>query len=279
MRDLSLSIVVVTFGSLSSASKELRNLADVVAGRADIECIIVDNTNGEELPALGQMFVSENVRFFALENPGFAAACNLGARVACADWVLLLNPDVLLTRSSLDAIIGAARESADCVAISLDTRGRVTMGIDMLPFLWFRDHPVASPRAIIGPSGGAALWRRHSYLRLGGLPSACFAWGEDAYLALAAREQKLRCGQLDVRLAHQGGHSITGHRARVQQKAFLLNRNRVVVARRFLSQRRFVLFVMQHMVMLVVMTPRLLRRRALSAAWHGWRAGLVASGD
>mgnify|MGYP006289732855 CR=1 FL=1 len=100
-----LSVVIVTY----HVPDLLRRCLDAVA-RADapfgVEVIVVDagtDGNGADLRRTDQgVEVIE-----APENPGFGAACNLGARRAIGRYILFLNPDTEVPRDGLVRAIAA----------------------------------------------------------------------------------------------------------------------------------------------------------------------------
>ncbi|MGZ5007922.1 MAG: glycosyltransferase family 2 protein [Methylobacter sp.] len=84
-----ISAIIVNY----NAGELLRNCVDsLLKCPQEIEIILVDNasTDGslDALQGLSGVQVIKNP-----VNVGFAAACNIGARVACAPYLLFLNPD------------------------------------------------------------------------------------------------------------------------------------------------------------------------------------------
>ena len=103
------SVVVLNWngGDLVTAA------VDSVAGRADVECIVVDNasTDGssEQLLARGDV----DVHVACPENLGYARGMNIGCRLASAPLVLLLNCDAAVPGGYLDALVAAAARHPD----------------------------------------------------------------------------------------------------------------------------------------------------------------------
>ncbi|MFU8875687.1 glycosyltransferase family 2 protein [Micromonospora sp. SL4-19] len=166
-------------------------------------------------------------------NPGFAAGCNRAVAAATTSHVLLLNPDVWLPDDALARICGAVAEDPGTpVAVGLAMHGGEYVGIDLNPVSLFIDRSAAVSRAPLGPSGGAAVFPTELFRRFGGFYEHLFAWGEDADLAFRLYASGLRTRGLDLVLPHAGGHSVEGDNKLQGFRAFLLARNRLLVAAR-----------------------------------------------
>ncbi|MFI7283877.1 glycosyltransferase family 2 protein [Micromonospora chersina] len=166
-------------------------------------------------------------------NPGFAAGCNRAVAAATTSHVLLLNPDVWLPEDALGRICAAVAEDPGTpLAIGLAMHGGEYVGIDLNPISLFIDRPATTSRAPLGPSGGAAVFPTELFHRFGGFYEHLFAWGEDADLAFRLYASGLRTRGLDLVLPHAGGHSVEGDNKLQGFRAFLLARNRLLVAAR-----------------------------------------------
>lgn len=72
------------------------------------------------------------------ENVGFAAACNQGAKESRADYLLFLNPDIILFQDSLGAAVRFMDEPANigvgiCGIQLVDEQGRITPTCSRFP--------------------------------------------------------------------------------------------------------------------------------------------------
>jgi GT2 family glycosyltransferase len=169
-------------------------------------------------------------------NPGFAAGCNRAVAAASAPHVFLLNPDVWLDEDALDRVLAAVeREPASPVAVGLAVRGVRYTGIDLHPVSLFVDRRARARRPPLGPSGGAAVFPVGLFAAAGGFCEHLFAWGEDADLAFRLYAGGVRTRALDLGLPHAQGHSVAGDRGLTARRAFLLARNRLLVAARNLT--------------------------------------------
>lgn len=75
----------------------------------EIEIIVVDNASVDgSLDTLAGLAGVQIIKNPA--NIGFAAACNVGTRVATAPYLLFLNPDCYFNPGTLDSLLGAMHE-------------------------------------------------------------------------------------------------------------------------------------------------------------------------
>ena len=159
-------------------------------------------------------------------NRGFAAAANAGLSRTTSPFVLTLNPDVELlpgclaaAEAALDAdrslgsvaprvLRAAAPGRIDATGIGLtSTFGQINCEHD-LP----EERAASQPRAVLGPLGGAALWRRQALAEAGGFCEAYFLYWEDLDLALRLDRAGYGCrSEPRARVLHVGGGAIGRH--------------------------------------------------------------------
>ncbi len=77
--------------------------------RASYELIIVDNHSTDETPRLLETLEGDVIVLRQTDNRGFAAACNLGARVAAGEVLVFLNNDTRVLSGWLDTLLAAVR--------------------------------------------------------------------------------------------------------------------------------------------------------------------------
>jgi GT2 family glycosyltransferase len=96
------SVTIVTFNSGRFIK---RCLESVLAQRyADKEIIIIDNASTDGTADILEQFVDRCRVVYNDENIGFAAAQNQAIRMSSGEWVLTLNPDVLLLPNFIQAL-------------------------------------------------------------------------------------------------------------------------------------------------------------------------------
>src|SRR6202522_4194656 len=96
------SVTIVTFNSGRFIK---RCLESVLAQRyANKEIIIIDNASTDGTADILEQFVDHFRVVYNDENIGFAAAQNQAIRMSAGEWVLTLNPDVLLLPNFIQAL-------------------------------------------------------------------------------------------------------------------------------------------------------------------------------
>jgi GT2 family glycosyltransferase len=198
-----------------------RCLASVLAQQpAAHEVVVVDNASTDS--SVDQL--PEGVTLLRQpDNRGFGAGVNAGLTATRSPFVLTLNPDTELLPGFLAAATAAldADETLGSVAprvLSAEDPARIDAnGIGLTSMLGhincdngLRDQDVGSePRAVLGPLGGAALWRRSALERAGGFPERWFLYWEDVDLALRLQRAGHGCLTVaDACVTHVGGGSI-----------------------------------------------------------------------
>ena len=229
-----LAIVTVLYRSADMLARTLPTWV-VSAKGLPVEFVFVDNMpeDGCREVIAGCLAESEYRYLPDASNAGFAAGCNRAAEAVTAPHMFLLNPDVWLRAESLSAIVEAVAEAPDVpIAVSLAMGGTEYAGIDVHPIALFIDRRVGVGRGPLGPSGGAAVFPAALFTRFGGFHEDLFAWGEDADLAYRLYAAGVRTATLGLDLPHAWGHSVDGDQGLGRFRAFLLARNRLLVAAR-----------------------------------------------
>jgi N-acetylglucosaminyl-diphospho-decaprenol L-rhamnosyltransferase len=184
-----------------------RALESLRAQTTEAEVIVVDNgsTDGSDR-LVAERF--PEVRLLRLgANLGFGTALNRAVDAHPGDPIILFNNDAEAEPRFVEALLdefGAGVDSVAGVLVQerdprlIDSAGvvadRTLMGFDHL-----HGEPVAAAAAApdpLGPTGGAALYRRDAFLAVGGFDERMFLYYEDLDLAL-----RLAAGGGSCRLA------------------------------------------------------------------------------
>ena len=177
-----IAAVVVTYESASTIGECLDRLR---AADGIVQVRVVDNASSDETVAIIQRHatVDARVRFIANpDNPGFGTACNQGVAAvdaAGADWIALVNPDLMVQPDTLARMAALAVEGAGGEGGGQDCGGSpcVLLGADLVGEDGVRD-PAARRRA---PDFTSML---RALLSGGGSTSASMAIPPDDRLAL-----------------------------------------------------------------------------------------------
>lgn len=129
-----LSIVIVNWNAGEYLS---RCIASIYEQEVDVEVILVDNasTDGSAHKAKKEF---PQIKLLELEeNKGYSVACNIGVREAKSEFVLLLNPDVILLPRCLSGLLDFARTNPLAGAVApklLNPEGSLQASIRGFPY-------------------------------------------------------------------------------------------------------------------------------------------------
>ncbi|MEZ5466289.1 MAG: glycosyltransferase family 2 protein [Lysobacterales bacterium] len=178
------------------------------------ELVLVDNGSapGEIDALLAEIDDRRVIRLDLPSNPGFAVACNRGARASHSPWLLFLNPDCLVepdTLERLSASVHGRQRIGVLGALLVDEQGRpdpASLRRDPLPgramasalgldrFDAFEGVPISIPYGSREPiqgdaiSGALMLIKREAYTAARGFDEGYFMHAEDLDLCRRIRE-------------------------------------------------------------------------------------------
>ena len=251
----------------------------------EAEVVVVDNGSSdgsvellrERYPEVGLIELAQNLGFGPALNRAVAARAD-------ADPVILLNDDAAPEPSFVEALVGRLDDSVDSVAgvlVQAADPGRIdSAGIvadrTLMGFDYLHDEPVAVAETApdpLGPTGGAALYRRAAFEAVGGFDERIFLYYEDLDLALRLAASGGRC-QLspDARAVHAysaslGAASPGKYAATGWSRGYMLRRYAIT------AEPRLALRALACEGALCA--GQLLRDRTaagLLGRWRGWRA-------
>jgi GT2 family glycosyltransferase len=190
--------------TLRAGERLARTLAALERQQPRPEVVIADNSES----GLGGALVRERFPWATAiefgENLGFGAALNRAVGERPGDPIVLLNDDVTVEPGFVSGLLEALEPGIDSVAGVLlrerdpeliDSAG-VVADRTLLGFDHLSGEPVAALESAadpLGPTGGAALYRREAFERAGGFDERIFAYYEDLDLALRMRDAGARC--------------------------------------------------------------------------------------
>lgn len=216
------------------------------------------------------------------ENLGFGKATNRLAELGAGDAIVLINDDVDAEPGFLEELVVPLGDPEVGMVAGLTLQpGEETrvdgFGIEvdftLLAYNRLRHRrPEDSPGRLLGPSGGAAAYRRTAWEQAGGFDPRFFAYGEDEDLALRIRLAGWRAAAaVSARGVHLGG-ATTGRDSAFQRRnagfarGFLLRRYGILrsrhAARAILIESLTVLYGLLKARTLLPLTGRI----------SGWRA-------
>src|SRR5690242_17438733 len=172
MKSTPLSVVIVSWNGMRQLPACLSALLPQLP--PDAEVVLVDNGSADGTPAWARANHPQ-LRIIALpENLGFAGGVNAGLRAAHAELLLLINDDVFVEPGFVAALLDVMHRLPDIGAASavlvfahrpeIVASAGIRVRRDWLALdLWAGQHTAelpTDPQPIMGPSGGAALYRR-----------------------------------------------------------------------------------------------------------------------
>ncbi len=209
-----ISIIIVNYRVPEHLREALRSI-----GQAEMsdrtEVIVVDNASGDQSQ---QLITSEfpAVRWIQLKhNIGFGKACNVGAQNARGKYLLLLNPDTMISQNTLDVayrfmeehpeigLIGPKILNPDGTLQASCKRGFPTPAVTFYHFtglsrifpnsrrfgqynLTYLDPDTSGP--VDAVSGSFMFIPRELFLQIGGFDERFFLYGEDLDLCYRIKE-------------------------------------------------------------------------------------------
>ena len=215
------SVIIVNYNGGAWLARCAAALA--AQSEADFEAFIVDNgsTDGslDSLPKLDARF--EIIR--AGENLGFAAANNLAAKKARADYLVMLNPDAFARPDWLERLLGEVTApdvtmvgSLQYMALEPDVLDGAGDFYHASGLAWRGGFGHPASRApteaadAFAPCGAGALYHRETYLRLGGYDERFFCYHEDVDLGYRMRLAGGRCVQSASAIIDHVSSGISG---------------------------------------------------------------------
>jgi GT2 family glycosyltransferase len=197
-----------------------RALESMRAQTREVAVVVVDNGSSDGSDATVAERFPEVTLLRLGENLGFGAALNRAVAAHPGDPVILFNNDAAAEPTFVEALLDRLGDSFDSVAGVLlqerdpdliDSAGvvadRTLMGFDFL-----HGEPVAAAASApdpLGPTGGAALYRRTAWAAVGGFDERIFLYYEDLDLALRIAAGGGRCHLApDARALHAYSASL-----------------------------------------------------------------------
>jgi GT2 family glycosyltransferase len=169
-----------------------------------LDVVLADNGSTDDSLAVVRSDFPEVTVLELGENLGFGAALNRAVATHPAEGIVLLNADVECEASFCAELMAGLTKDVDMVAAVLlqerepgliDSAG-VVADHTLMGFDYLHGEPIAvaaGAPAPLGPTGGAALYRREAWEAVGGFDERIFLYYEDLDLALRVAAGGGRC--------------------------------------------------------------------------------------
>jgi len=195
------AVYIPNFNGSAQLGRTLRGLGGQTR---PVEVVLADNGSSDDSVELARRELPE-VRVVEMgRNLGFGPALNRAIAEVPADPVILLNNDAEPEPRFVEALLDGLGEGVDSVAGVLlqerapeliDSAG-VVADATLMGFDYLHGEPVdaaATAPDPLGPTGGAALYRRDVFEAVGGFDERIFLYYEDLDLALRIAAAGGRC--------------------------------------------------------------------------------------
>lgn len=222
-----LSVILVTWNSSAYLAQCLACLAAQTI--KDFEIIIVDNgsTDGS-ISGLKNSWAQLNLRIERLPtNHGFAAANNLGARLARGKWLALLNADAFPEPDWLENLLQATEQYPQFSFFSsrqiqynfpdlLDGAGDEyhSSGLAWRRYYKYqvKDYGLIAEE-VFGACAAASFYLRDDFINIGGFDEDYFSYFEDVDLGFRLRLSGIKCLYIPEAVVQHVGSTSTGKRS------------------------------------------------------------------
>jgi GT2 family glycosyltransferase len=101
----SVTVTLVTYNSGRFIKRCLESVLE--QNYSDFDVVVIDNASTDGTADILEQFADRCRIYYNEKNIGFAAAQNQAIALSTADWILTLNPDVLLDADFIDALVQA----------------------------------------------------------------------------------------------------------------------------------------------------------------------------
>jgi len=235
-----IDVVVPTFNRCELTEACLEDLAAQTVAH---QVIVSDDGSSDGTPDHVRAAFPDATVVESDRNSGFAAACNRGVAAGSGAFVVLLNNDVRPRTDFLERLVAPLERdehvgSVAALLVRPDERRIDSVGLTADPtlagFPRLAGRPVAEAAserpALVGPSGGAAAYRRFAWEKAGGLDEALFFYLEDLDLALRLRAADWTAAAAPDAVAIHLGSATAGARSSSMRfhsgfsRAYLLRR-------------------------------------------------------
>src|SRR5260370_17115227 len=110
------SVTIVTYNSGRFIKRCLESVLE--QRYRDREIIVIDNASTDGTTDILEQFEDRCQIVYNEENIGFAAAQNQAIALSSGDWVLTLNPDVLLLTDFIQVLVDATQIHPKFISVS-----------------------------------------------------------------------------------------------------------------------------------------------------------------
>lgn len=213
------SIIIVYYKGIAKLKNCLESIKATI-NSVKYEVVLVDNGESYECKKIKEKLLPDAKYIKSPGNIGYAAGNNLGAQIAIGEYLLILNPDTVVRKNSVENLVKFLdrHKSTALVAPNLvNPKSEVfpqlgtqvltpLRGIVALSFInklfpqnpiskkyWLKDVPADIVRKVDCVPGSAFLVRKHIFEKLGGFDENFFLYFEETDFCKRVKETGLSC--------------------------------------------------------------------------------------
>ena len=235
------SVVIVTYNSAGEIEACLRSILDTPPRRR-VEILVVDNGSTDDTLARVAALSPAIAIDRAPRNLGFAAANNRAARRAAGAFLILLNPDTVVSPGAIDGLCDVLDHHPEIGVVGprlVDAQGdpELSFGAMVSPLAEWRQKRLvrgvergdrrareavgtltSTSRDVDWVSGACLACRTTEFLAAGGFDEQFFMYLEDVDLCATFRQRGGRVRfEADLRVTHRRGRSRASARSATEQ--------------------------------------------------------------
>jgi GT2 family glycosyltransferase len=212
MKSKIISIIYVYYNTPMEIEGSIRSIKEAV-GKLSHEILIINNYSPKKLPR--KILASKSITVIQnKENLGFGAATNVGAGRARGKYVLVVNPDTLFHKNSINDMIREMEKDKKIGLIGpkyLDENGNISPSVSGYPMLpgaiaafsfidklfpnnpyskkyWMRNLDTEKTQKVPTVGGACMLFRKDVFDKIGGFDEQFFMYFEEADISYRVKK-------------------------------------------------------------------------------------------
>jgi hypothetical protein len=240
------SIIIVTYNN-----KHFLNvcLNSIFTQEYPHEVIIVDNcSNDGTVSYVREHFPTVKV-IGNSSNAGYGAGNNLGVKHAQGEYIVILNPDTIVHKGWLSALISPLENENNIITtpkiltyegLTINTCGNINhfTGLNFTRGLGLSPDHYQEPTSTGGISGACFAMRKHDYEILGGFDETFFMYNEDSDFSWRAFQSGYTIKYIP--------NSVIRHYYTLKvapEKLYYLEKGRYIILRKYFSRREMIILL------------------------------------
>ncbi len=226
----------------------LKKLLILLKPEQNLEIIIVDNKSEKSVGWVKKDFPKITLIKNSV-NQGYAGGCNSGAKEAKGNWLLFLNPDVLITNKQIFAMADQAeKNNFDAASPKPGSNNyqkplpsTLSLLVEFTPLNQIISLNIFKKKTLFG---GCLLIKNKVLKQIGGWDERFFLWFEDSDLTKRLYDNNYRVGWLNIKVDHIGGISFKKLDDKSKRKIFF-NSMDIYAKKHFSIVGRLVVFLLK----------------------------------